>query len=61
MKSLLAVGAGFSIIGMIAAFGFAGYALDKRLGTWPLGLTAGLLIGAVSSIVWLIRLGREND
>lgn len=51
-----AVVAGYTLIGAIALFGGAGYALDAWRGTSPWFLVSGLLLGVVVGFYELAKL-----
>jgi F0F1-type ATP synthase assembly protein I len=51
-----AVVAGYTLIGAIALFGGAGYALDAWQGTSPWFLVSGLLLGVVVGMYELAKL-----
>jgi F0F1-type ATP synthase assembly protein I len=58
----LASGVGFSIVGSIALWVFIGRWLDMRLGTEPLALVAGIIVGLISagSIIYELAATRER-
>lgn len=58
----LASGVGFSIVGSIALWVLAGRWLDKRLGTEPWALIAGITVGLISagSIIYELAATRER-
>lgn len=58
----LASGVGFSIVGSIALWVLAGRWLDKRLGTEPWALIAGIIVGLISagSIIYELAATRER-
>ncbi len=56
------VGLGFTFVFIIAFFTFAGYLLDRLLGTLPLALLFGLLVGFAGALYYLFRtLSRVGD
>lgn len=49
------VGLGFTFVFIIGFFTFGGYLLDRLLGTLPLLLLLGLLVGFVGALLYLFR------
>jgi ATP synthase protein I len=58
----LASGVGFSIVGSIALWVLAGHWLDRKLGTEPWALIAGIIVGLISagSIIYELAATRER-
>ena len=49
------VGLGFTFVFIIAFFTFGGYLLDRLLGTLPLLLLGGLVLGFAGALYYLFR------
>ena len=58
----LASGVGFTIVGSISLWVLAGRWLDRKLGTEPWALIAGIIIGLISagSIIYELAATRER-
>jgi len=48
-------GMGLQLAGGVAGFAFGGYWIDKRYGTQPWGLVAGLVLGIVGGLYSLVK------
>lgn len=55
------LGLGMQIAASMAVFVGGGYAIDRWLGTSPVGLLVGAVIGMVGIVALVVRIAREAD
>ena len=59
MKFWNAIGMGVAIAGQILVGLGLGYLIDSWAHTTPLWMTVGIIVGTISGLLWLYRLGKK--